>query len=321
MTTAAANRWALAIFAARESVAELRASVQAVIAAARMPLVIDVLINGNPSLASDFAKALPGTVRLTGAVEVRIWYLPFGDKAHAWNEYFHQIWSGEPLAFFMDGYVRPRPDAIELLGGTVLADAMALGGSGTPDMGRTSRQLRAAMLADGGMHGNFCCIKGAVILQMKDRKIKLPLGLYRTDGLVGALLAFGLDRQRHKWDPKRIHIHPTATWDNDPKHWWKLDHLRGQIKRTFRQYRGMIENCALRDHFTQREQTPEQLAANVDKLVLTWAARAPANWRALYLRHPLCLLAMHHFRSPKDYSRVNEPPKMLWSSASGGLPT
>jgi hypothetical protein len=161
MAIATSARWALAIFAARESVADLSASVQAVIVAARVPLVIDVLINGNPSLATDFVKVMQGAVRLAGEVEVRVWYLPFGDKAHAWNEYFHAIWSGEPLAFFIDGYVRPKPDSIELLGRAVLADAVALGGSGTPDMGRTSRQLRAAMLADGGIHGNFCCIKGA----------------------------------------------------------------------------------------------------------------------------------------------------------------
>jgi len=316
MTNSASNRWALAIFAARESVVDLRASVKAAIAAAHAPLVIDVLINGNPTLAADFAKSFPGAVDITGEVEVRIWFLPFGDKAHAWNDYLHRIWSGEPLAFFMDGYVRPRPDSIGLLGAAVLADAVALGGSGVPNVGRTSKQLRGDMLAAGGIHGNFCCIKGAVIQQLKDRKIRLPVGLYRADGLVGALLTFGLDRQRHKWEPKRVLIHPDVTWDNGHKHWWNIDHLQSQFKRAIRQYRGVIENCAIRNHFTQKALTPEELPARVDQLVVAWAANSPAEYRRLYLRHPLCLLAMRYFRLPRDYSKVNEPPQMLWSSAA-----
>jgi hypothetical protein len=73
---------------------------------------------------------------------LRIWSIPLGDKANAWNQYIHHLWAGQELVFFIDGYVRLNSDAIELLGGAVQSDPQALGGSGVPTVGRSARALR-----------------------------------------------------------------------------------------------------------------------------------------------------------------------------------
>jgi len=103
------------------------------------------------------------------ADRLKVWSIHYGDKANAWNQYFHTIWSGEQLAFFTDGYVRLRPDALRLLGNAVMSKESVLGGSGVPSVGRTAKKLTAHMISAGGFHGNFCCVKGCVIYEFKLR--------------------------------------------------------------------------------------------------------------------------------------------------------
>lgn len=309
------DRWALAIFSSRESLKVLHKSIAATVAAAHAPMVIDVLVNGNPTLATELSRTLPAKLDLPDGVAVRVWRLSFGDKAHAWNEYLHTIWAGEALAFFCDGYVRPHSDSISLLGNAVMTDAFALGGSGVPEMGRTAEKLRSLMLTEGGMHGNFCCIRGDVISEWKHRKIMLPLGLYRTDSLVSAILAFNLDPQSHRWDKKRILAHSQASWSVDPKHWWRLADVKAQVKRALRQGRGMLENAAVRAHFKQRKLGPEHLPLTVDELVCGWASNSTLDYRKVLREHPLCYFAMKHFQQPKDYANAQEASQLVWASS------
>jgi hypothetical protein len=100
------NTWAVVVFAARETVEVLLQSVQAACLAGQGP--IDVLVNGNPDFASELAEHFA----LAGAPQVNIWSIAQGDKANAWDQYIHAIWAGQPLAFFIDGYVRLSPDSV-----------------------------------------------------------------------------------------------------------------------------------------------------------------------------------------------------------------
>ncbi len=312
-----ADRWALVVFTARETPETLWATLQAAQAAIHgRNCVVDVLVNGNPGLVEQVQERLQGGPWR----QLRLWSIAVGDKANAWDQYLHEIWSGEALVFFIDGYVRLQPDALGLLGPAVLHDAHALGGSGVPSVGRTAAALRAEMLRDGGFHGNLCCLKGSTIHRMRARRIRLPRGLYRADSLVGGLLCFNLDPAACAWDPARIRVHGQATWHVDEKHWWRLEEWRAKIKRSLRQARGRLENEAVKDHMARRRLAPEALPATSRALVLGWYAAAGARALAFTWRHPLSRLALHDLRSTAEHAPADLRPQLQWQSTSAEHP-
>ena len=304
------NTWAVVIFAARETVDVLLQSVRTACIAGRGRADIDVLVNGNPSLASELAARLTQVSVLSGAPVVNIWSIAQGDKANAWNQYIHRIWSGQPLAFFIDGYVRLNPDSVALLGEAITANPSLLGGTGLPSTGPSAKAIRASMAQHGGFHGNFCCITGNVIGQLRQRRIALPLGLYRVDSLMGALLSFGLHPENNDWNRHRILVHPTATWQTDPKYWWRPADLKAKLKRVFRQSRGMLENEAVKDHFLICKLRPEQLPATVTALVLGWVERCPTQINDLCRRSPLAKRAL---------SQIKKAPLPVFDNAAPTL--
>ena len=312
--------WALVIFANRESLHQLRQTLAAAQTSASACAVIHVLVNGNPTLANAIAAELAqrqDSKASTGlAPAVKVWSIPLGDKANAWNQYIHQIWAGETLAFFIDGYVRLNPDAVGLLGSAVQANAQALGGTGVPTMGRSAKALRENMIINTGFHGNFCCIKGDTLGQMRDEKIRLPVGLYRTDGLMGALLCFGLDPGRHAWEDFRIHVHPTASWQIDPARWWRPQDVLAHLKRTFRQTRGKLENAAFADHLANRRCAPAALPDTAQAMVLEWVSRCPEDVARLAQGSWLMKPALAALRSASLPPAASLAPMLVWPHAA-----
>lgn len=296
--------WALVIFASRETVTTLRQTIDAALVSAGDLASIEVLVNGNPQLASDVAHHRQQTVSpiepsagsACAGPRIRIWSIPLGDKANAWNQYIHQIWSGEDLAFFVDGYVRLNADAVQLLGDGVTADDRALGGCGVPTVGRSAQALRNNLILNTGFHGNFCCIKGRVLAQMRDAGISLPIGLYRTDSLMGALLCYSLNPATHVWEDDRILVHPQASWQIDLARWWYPMDVIKFFKRVIRQTRGKLENAALANHLSIRRLPPQNLDATARELVLQWANRCPEELGALQKWHLGVRLAVRAYK-------------------------
>jgi len=300
--------WGLAIFASRESVNVLSQTLQAARQAAPAGTQIDVLVNGNPALAQGLAHTLSATQSL------RVWSIPLADKANAWNQYIHQIWSGEEIAFFVDGYVRLNPDAVELLGNAVEANVQALGGTGVPTMGRSAKTLRENMIINTGFHGNFCCIKGDTLRQMRDQKVRLPVGLYRTDALMGAFLCYALDPRSHDWEDFRIHVHPTASWQIDPAKWWRARDMHAYLKRYFRQMRGKLENAAFADHLANRRCSPADLPTTAREMVLEWVEQCQDQVALFCKGRPLVRLALHQISRRSLMAPTNTMPELIWHS-------
>lgn len=308
--------WVVVIFACRESLPQLRQTLDAALLSAASCATIHVLVNGNPTLAAalvtELAQRRIASAQFDTSPAVQVWSIPLGDKANAWNQYIHQIWAGEEIAFFIDGYVRVKANAIELLGHAVINNDHALGGSGVPTMGRTAMALRQDIITNLGFHGNFCCIKGAAIRQMRDQHIRLPMGLYRTDGLMRAILVYSLDPGRHAWDESRIHVHPDATWQIDPAHWWRIQDVRAFFKRHFRQVRGKLENAALKDHLTRRRRSPSELPTTARNLVLEWAQRCPDDYKRLAQRHWLLVPALESIHQSPVVPVSSSDPELVW---------
>lgn len=308
--------WAIVIFASRESVGVLLQAVQAAGVAGRGRAQIDVLVNGNPGLAAEFAARMAGAPPVAGGPAVNIWSIAQGDKANAWNQYIHRIWAGQALSFFIDGYVRLNPDAVALLGDALVANPSLLGGTGMPSTGRTAAAAREKMAEQGGFHGNFCCITGPTIAQLRQRHIALPLGLYRVDSLMGALLSFNLNPANNDWNHRRILVHPTASWQTEAKHWWRPADLKARFKRTLRQAKGLLENEAVKQFLEREQLPPETLPTTASALVNQWLQHHPVQARRFMRQHPLTFFALKDISKPIDWSDATRAPTLAWSGRS-----
>lgn len=300
------------MFAARERLADLQRTLDATVRAGACDTVIDLLVNGDMALADEaaqWAASMPATRPGQGPT-LRVWYVALGDKSHAWNQYLHLIWPGSGVAFFIDGYVRPRRDALKRIDEGLAASPGHLAATGVPSVGRTAAALRAQMLRDGGIHGNLYALTRATMERLRNTGFKLPLGLYRTDPTLGAALAFGLDPAASPWNLKdRILVHPQATWDTDEKRVSSMSDLSAQLKRRLRQGQGSLENRAVHDFFAVRKQMPQHLPPTAAGLVFGWSAANPWRFAAALARQPIAVaLAARRLRKTADWSAASVPP-------------
>ncbi len=302
----AAGSWSVAIFTSREDPPTLIRTIVAVAAAARaVPTTIDVLVDGNAATASALATWSPAG--LGDGSAIRLWSVPWRDKGCTWNRYVHEIAPAADVAFFIDGYVRPRPDSFGLLA-TLLAERRdAWAATGVPTVGRSAAKLAATMRADGGLHGNLYALRRSVIDRFRQRDFRPPLGIYRNDSLIGAVAMFAGDPANEPWTPSRVAVAADASWDNDVVSPWSVAGLRGWWRRRLRQAQGDLENAAIRRHLAVRKQPPETLPRTVQALL---ADRPPVAGRGPVARL-LVARAARNVAAGRDWSGCDAPPVLL----------
>lgn len=312
--TTISSPWSIAIFAARETPIVLASCVHAAIAAcAGRQAIVNVLINGNAELAEQFASVAKELD--TGTTALRIWSITTPDKAHTWNEFVYRIWDSDSIAFFIDGYAQVRPDALSAMERRLAATPDALAATGVPTSGRTATKIRNQMLCEGGIHGNLFAISHEGMEGIRRTGFRLPLGIYRTDPLIGAALMFRLDPANYAWDPRRVAVEPTATWHVDGIEELNWKNIKTQFKRILRQAQGELENRATREHMAIRKLPPQELPLTVAEMIEQWRASQPEQARALFRKNPLCRYAIRKLRSPRDWSSTATAPFLVLGKA------
>lgn len=302
--------WSIAIFAARETPDVLAKCVHAAVAAcSEKQAFINVLVNGNPVLAEEFSRIAKDID--TKDVVLRVWAISAPDKAHTWNEYVYRIWEGGELAYFIDGYAQVKPNSLKAIADLLATKPAALGATGVPTSGRSAARIREQMLRSGGIHGNLFAISREGMEKIREVGFKLPLGIYRTDPLIGAALMFRLDPATHNWDPQRIAVEPSATWyvDGIEKITW--NNIKTQFKRILRQAQGELENLAAREHMTIKKLPPQQLPLTAAEMIEQWLRNQPQQARALFRKRPLCRYAINKVRTPRDWSATAIAPVLV----------
>lgn len=314
-TTSHFTHRAIAITAARESVATLNDVVRATVIAAGADSCIDVLVNGNHALAAGLAAALEKNPPETASgIALNVWYLAFGDKAQTLNVIFHTLRRNAHLFYFVDGYARPNHDALALLERALTDDSGALAATGVPSVGRSAKQQHLAMQTSGGLHGNLFVLAESAMNQIRQREFRLPMGLYRVDSLIGAVINFNFDPARHPWTPARIAVVPKASWSFTPLSLWKLRDLQTHLKRVWRQTAGTLENMAIKDHLVRQCRVAEQLPATAPELVLNWWHGKHGPSVLQRLRNPTWQLAIRKFQESRNWSDATNPPLLVYGS-------
>lgn len=310
--------WSAALFTSRESEQVVAAAVEAIVAASRVPTVIDVLVNGNPTLACKVAASMSAHKLESTLTRVRVWCIELGDKAHTWNEYVHRLWPGSEAAFFVDGYVRVNPDALQTLAGSMLAAPDALAATGAPTLGHSARRIREEMRRAGGIHGNLFALKPVAMEDIRRRGFRLPLGIYRTDPTLAAALAFGLDPTMNSWDLKsRVVVDFSASWQTEAKRWWVVSDLRSHFRRLERQAQGDFENRAVSSHLASKKMPAESLPPTAAQLVSDWARANPETFQQMLMESRLRRSAWRRLVESRSWAAAERLPQLLYDSPTG----
>jgi len=296
--------WAAAIIACRETLDTVTQCVAGLEAASRfsaVPICIDVIVNGNAALAQQAAVLAKDAA---DGVRVRIWEVSRGDKASAWNEYVHHIWPGASTTLFVDGYVRVNADAPGILTQGLLEHPECLAATGVPTEGRTATAHRNSMISGGGIHGNMHAIGHSAMIQMRSSGFRLPVGLYRTDSLIGGAMAFRFAPAAFPWNVHLCYVAASASWSliNMPTNLYKV--LSTFWKRRLRQAQGQLENLAVREHMAVQLRPPHELPACSKHMVLDWVSGHPEKVKSIVLRRPLVGYALYKLKKSPAVSSV-----------------
>jgi hypothetical protein len=227
------------------------------------------------------------------------------------------LWPSAPTSFFIDGYAVVEPSSFSLMQELLSVSSEALAASAVPSVGASASRLKGEMLSRGGLHGNLYALRGQAMEDIRERRFRLPLGLYRTDAVLGAAICFGLDPAKHGWNRRRIAVHPEATWRFQPLHWWKPADLMSHARRSVRQEQGVLENLAVRRHFDERRLPCESLPRSALELIDDWMATDSAKAATVMRRRPLARIALNQLRQRDDWSLANAEPVLLWRSLAG----
>ncbi len=126
------------------------------------------------------------------------------------------------------------------------AHPTALIASGVPTTGRSANATRAKTLQGGVVNGQFYAITPEFANRFVAAGFRLPLQLYRGDGLLGSMAAHDFDASATEWDNARVVGVGEATFEISPLSVLKWRDIRRQYRREIRQARGRLENEAVK---------------------------------------------------------------------------
>ena len=228
--------WNVAVYCQNEE-KRLRGCLERVIAAlAGRRALITVILNGSRDRSLDIAReiAMPG-----GPIE--IFQIKSGDKSNANNQFIYALRSPAHAYGAVDGYAYITPASFRAMEERLAVVACAVAVTGICANGRTMNLATHNTLTVGGQLHAF---RPDFFDRMVARRIKLPIGTYWGDGLLGSMAAHNLDALSEPWNNSRIAGVAGATYEIPMLSPLKFDDLRRQIRRKIRQMRGQIQNAA-----------------------------------------------------------------------------
>ena len=231
--------------------------------------LVTVLLNGSHDASLDIACAAARSHPATEVIRIAA-----ADKSNAINQFNHRLRRPARAYAGVDGYVVVGAHSFAAMEQRLAEDAHVQAVSGIATSGRTMRGLAQSHLATGGhLQGQFHALRADFVDRMVEGGLRLPVGLYRGDGLLGSMLAHDLDARGNSWDSSRSVAVAGATY-----HFATLSPLRPrdiqrQFRRKLRQMRGGIENAAIKDIIYRVGY--EALPADADAMIRAYLAANP----------------------------------------------
>lgn len=285
--------WQVAVFCHNERgrIAACLTSISAAIGSRRA--LITVIINGSTDGSEAVARAASAEI----GVPVQIFSIPHADKSNAINCFLldRRLRANADMYYFVDGYVTIARGAFRAMAARLAERPGAMAATGIAANGRTETRSRQATVEVGGMmHGQLYALRPDFIERMVAGGIRLPIGLYRGDGLLGSMAAHDLDALGQPWLNSRLIGVPEATFEIDALSLFRLRDLRRQFRRKVRQTRGRLENEAVKRVIYTSGYAA--LPSFADDMIRDFLAVHPMP-RVPLLDHPFLVLALRHLRT------------------------
>ena len=135
------------------------------------------------------------------------------------------------------------------------------------------RATAAALTAGGRLNGPLHAFRADFLDRMVARGIRLPLGTYWGDGLLGSMVAHDLDPLANPWDNARMPTVAAATFEIKQLSPFSPDDIRRQFRREIRQMCGRIQNAAIGSIIYRAGY--EGLPDNADDMIRSYLAANP----------------------------------------------
>ena len=232
------------------------------------PALVTLNLNGS----SDGSEAAAVAAAADCGLPLQLYRIRAADKANALNRFIYTQRVPARTYVFVDGYTRITPGSLACLDAALARHPHAMASTGVCLNGRTMRLATRRTLEEGGvLHGQLHALRPDFLDRMVARGIRLPIGMYWGDGLMGSMAAHNLDAMGAPWDNRRIVGVAEAGYEIPQLSVWSPGDIRRQLRRKSRQMRGKLQNLALRDVIYRLGY--EGLPANADDMVRNYLAR------------------------------------------------
>lgn len=200
---------------------------------------VTVILNGTRDRSAEIAQRFVAGVTIPS----QAFDIPFADKSNAWNQYVYGIAPEASMHTFVDGYAYAAPGSLDALATALAADPNAHAATGMPSGTPGAAAQHEGMLRDGGLHGSLHALRDDFLQRIRTHGLRIPVGLYRGDGLIGSIAMHNCDSAVCPWDRNRVALVPEATWRAREINLKTLvRHLRRQVN----QARGKLESGAIK---------------------------------------------------------------------------
>lgn len=235
-------------------------------------LGVTVIANGSTDPSVLRAREAVEALRL----QARIYAIPYGDKSNAINLSFYELRQPARLHVFVDAYAVIAPDSFKGFLTVLSNHKDAVAATGVAGNGRTMKAATAETLKNGGrLHGQLHAFRPAFLDRLTHAGLRLPIGLYRGDGLLGSMACHDLAPAENAWDSHRIKGAVEAVYEIPRLSPLRPRDVMRQWRRKLRQMRGMLENAALQRIIYAKGF--EALPEFADEMIRDWLA---AGYRA-----------------------------------------
>ncbi|MGE3784951.1 MAG: glycosyltransferase family A protein [Alphaproteobacteria bacterium] len=263
----------IAVFAANEG-ATIQSCIEALDrASGGYTARIAVLLNGTTDNSVQILRSL----RVSHAM-LQVYFFTVADKSNAINEFIYSLRDrSADIHFFVDGYVTVTAGALRAIAEAMAADKHAYLATGVPLNGRSAKAVADGIRqGTGNVRGNLFAMRPEFASRLVAQRVRLPVGLYRGDGLLEAMAKHDLLRPRKSgWDNKRVAGVWGGTYTLRPLSPFRWRDIRRQYRREVRIALGRIENEVLKELIYEKGFSA--LPSDSRHLLTEWLERQPRS--------------------------------------------
>lgn len=202
---------------------------------------ISVLLNGTTDHSAEILKGL----RLSHAA-MTVYRFPVADKANAINYFLYDLRRAASVHFGVDAYTTIGERSFVAMAAALASDQKVLAVAALPLSGRSAKLVADNTMKGGMLNGQCYGLRPDFVDRLVAAGYRLPLQLYRVDGLLGSMVAHDLDAPNSPWDNARLIGVADAGFALTPLSVFKWRDIRRQYSREVRQARGRMENAAIK---------------------------------------------------------------------------